>query len=179
MNIGERIIELRKEHGYTRDEFAKFIDIPSSTLRNYELGTREPGHPFLVQMSYIFKVSTDYLLGLTDEKALPCEIASISDTEISLIKKYRVLDDHGKKAVDTTLNNEYERCTQVNADAYFRTYDKAYDYLINSHIFAMGGINFDKMDNEKVIQWANDFYGMEQDAIKLLGEDDDESEDSN
>lgn len=111
MNVGERIHELRKLRGFTRDEFAKYIDIPSTTLRNYELGTREPGHPFLVQMAYIFNVSTDYLLGLTDDKSsLTDKYKNIqfTDDDLEHLNKYRTLEPHGKEMVDTVLDKEIE-----------------------------------------------------------------------
>lgn len=38
------------------------------------------------------------------------------DLEIELIKKYRTLDGHGKKMVDFTLNEEYERCTAQESE---------------------------------------------------------------
>lgn len=111
MNVGERINELRKLRGFTRDEFAKYIDIPSTTLRNYELGTREPGHPFLVQMAYIFNVSTDYLLGLTDDKSSVTEKyknVQFTDDDMEHLNKYKSLEPHGKEMVDTVLDKEYE-----------------------------------------------------------------------
>lgn len=71
--IGNRIAELRKEKGFSRVQFAQQIGIPFTTLRNYETGVREPGHSFIVQMAKEFNVSTDYLLGLTDNR-IPDEI---------------------------------------------------------------------------------------------------------
>lgn len=108
MSIGTRLMELRKERGYTRKEFAEFIGIPVTTLRNYELGNREPGHPFIVQMAYMFNVSTDYLLCLTDDKSpiyVNSDLAVFDDKEISVLKKYRGLDQFDKKAVDDLLEN--------------------------------------------------------------------------
>lgn len=47
MTFGERLIELRKERGFNnRSEFADYIGMPSTTLRNYETNVREPGHVF-------------------------------------------------------------------------------------------------------------------------------------
>lgn len=69
LEIGNRIAELRKEKGVSRVQFAQQIGIPSTTLRNYETGVREPGHSFIVQMAKEFNVSTDYLLGLTDNRS--------------------------------------------------------------------------------------------------------------
>ena len=68
MTFGKRLMQLRKEHGYrNRDTFAAELGIPANTLRNYEMDIREPGFPFLIKISQFFHVSTDYLLGLTEE----------------------------------------------------------------------------------------------------------------
>ena len=42
MTIGERIIEQRKKLGLTRIQLAQDLDIPHTTLRNYETDQREP-----------------------------------------------------------------------------------------------------------------------------------------
>lgn len=110
MTFGERLTHLRKENGYnTRNEFAEFLNIPSTTLRNYETDKREPGHTFLKQMSELFNVSVDYLLCLTDEKEV-LHPFRLKVSEQEHIEKYRTLDIHGKDMVDTVLDKEYDRC---------------------------------------------------------------------
>lgn len=103
MTFGKRLMQLRKEHGYrNRDTFAAELGIPANTLRNYEMDIREPGFPFLIKMSQLFRVSTDYLLGLTEERATTAvDVQSISEQQ--LIEKYRLLDCTGKELVDYTI----------------------------------------------------------------------------
>ena len=108
MNFGERLINVRKEHGYTRESLANALGISKYTLRNYELGATEPGHTFLKQISDFFHVSIDYLMGLTNEQEI-LESYELNTSEKNIIKKYRDLDDHGREMVDFTLNKEYER----------------------------------------------------------------------
>lgn len=109
MTFGERLTQLRKEHGYnTRNEFAEKLNIPSTTLRNYETDAREPGHTFLKQISELFNVSVDYLLCLTDEKEVLKSFRLRSEEQV-LLEQYRLLDAHGKEMVDFTLTKEYER----------------------------------------------------------------------
>ena len=110
MTFGERLVELRKERGFTnRNDFANYIGMPSTTLRNYETNVREPGHIFLKQMADIFHVSIDYLLCMTDDKTPPIQQHAFSSEEYDHIKKYRDLDDHGKDMVNTVLEKEYTR----------------------------------------------------------------------
>lgn len=109
MTFGERLTELRKEHGYsTRNEFADKLGIPSTTLRNYETDVREPGHTFLKQISEFFNVSVDYLLCLTDDKEV-LKTFRLRESEQVMVEKYRDLDDHGKELVDLVLDKEHER----------------------------------------------------------------------
>lgn len=108
MNFGERLINVRKKHGYTRESLANALGISKYTLRNYELGATEPGHTFLKQISDFFHVSIDYLMGLTNEQEI-LESFELNTSEKNIIKKYRDLDDHGKEMVDFTLEKEYER----------------------------------------------------------------------
>ncbi len=67
-SLGERIIELRKKNNINREDLAKELEIPYTTLRNYENGLREPGHLFLIKVAKRFNVSTDYLLGIDTQK---------------------------------------------------------------------------------------------------------------
>lgn len=64
MTTGQRIKDLRKECGYSRVALAEKLNMPHTTLRNYENGDREPGHSFLIAIANEFNVSVDYLLGL-------------------------------------------------------------------------------------------------------------------
>lgn len=112
MSIGETITNLRKEHGYTRTQFAQKIGIPQTTLRNYETNAREPGHSFLVQISKEFGVSTDYLLGLTNNPIPVNKKASSSKPEeeaIKIAKKFEALDGFGKSAVRSIIDVEEAR----------------------------------------------------------------------
>lgn len=114
MTFGERLIELRKERGFTnRSDFADYIGMPSTTLRNYEKNDREPGHIFLKQMANIFHVSVDYLLCMTDDRTPPEKSPLFSNTEIEYIEKYRSLDDPGRSHIDTVLKWESDRMEQV------------------------------------------------------------------
>lgn len=109
MTFGKRLTQLREENGFhTRKKFAEKLSLPETTLRNYETDAREPGHTFLKQMSDFFNVSTDYLLGLTEERE-KYSTHQLKSSEIEHIKKYRALDPHGKETVNITLERESAR----------------------------------------------------------------------
>ncbi len=113
MTFGSRLSRLREGRGFhTRKSFAEHIGIPETTLRNYETDVREPGYTFLKQMSDFFEVSTDYLLGITEEKERR-STHQLKSSEFEHIEKYRSLDDPGRSHVDSVLNWELERSGQL------------------------------------------------------------------
>lgn len=111
--VGKRVMTLRKEKKYTRDVFAEKLGIPPTTLRNYELGIHEPGHSFIIQMAKEFSVSTDYLLGLSEDRTpgylIDEDDLAISETEMAFIHAFRRLDAHGKRVINWLLEEESSR----------------------------------------------------------------------
>ena len=62
----EKLIELRKEFGYTQKFVAEYLKIDRSNYSKYELGKLEISVGMLIELSKLYKVSTDYILGLED-----------------------------------------------------------------------------------------------------------------
>ena len=65
--IGYRISKARRYMNMNQKELALKANIPEGSLSRYENDIREPKAQALVQIADALKVSTDYLLGLTDE----------------------------------------------------------------------------------------------------------------
>ena len=59
---GERIQQLRIQHGYTQEQFAKALNIDRSNLSRIESGRRGCSLDLLVQLSSIFGVTLDYIV---------------------------------------------------------------------------------------------------------------------
>ncbi len=66
MEIGRIIRELRKENNMSQSELATKLYLSQDTISLWELNKSLPDIPSLVKLSKIFKVSTDYLLGLEE-----------------------------------------------------------------------------------------------------------------
>lgn len=109
MGFGENLVSLRESRGISRKELSELLKIPYTTLRNYETDQREPGHKLLIQLSQLFSVSIDALIGNKTHHSSEQQENIFSKNEILHIKKYRALDSHGKKVVDFILNEEYTR----------------------------------------------------------------------
>lgn len=123
MKVGEIIAMLRKELGYSRTEFANKIGIPHTTLRNYELGVREPGHSFIIQMANEFGVTTDFLLGLTQSRKNPSIEAEASTEEnysnqaLKVAEAFDCADESTQKAVCKLLDIEFKAWPTVRIAA--------------------------------------------------------------
>ena len=58
-----KLKELRKKYGYFQREVASRLRISTSVISAYENGERTPSAEILLALSYLYKCSTDYLLG--------------------------------------------------------------------------------------------------------------------
>lgn len=68
MNIfAERIKELRKARKKTLAEMAKYLGVSLRAYQYYESATNYPNIPGLIKLADYFGVTTDYLLGRTDQ----------------------------------------------------------------------------------------------------------------
>lgn len=85
-----RIKELRSELGLLQAGLAKMLKVRQNTVSNWETGRHEPDQDALLEMSKIFDVSIDYILGNTDIKKAPSyEDAGLSTEEAELLKLFR------------------------------------------------------------------------------------------
>ena len=62
-----RIRDLREDQDYTQLFVAKHLNMQRSVYRRYESGEREIPVWALIKLSRLYRVSTDYILGLTDD----------------------------------------------------------------------------------------------------------------
>ena len=65
--FGERLKKLRHSKGITQKELAEQLQIGRSSIAEYEAGKKTPTGPVVAKIAKYFSVSTDYLLGLTDD----------------------------------------------------------------------------------------------------------------
>lgn len=66
--FGERIRTLRKERNMTLRDLADRLNIPFTTLGNYEREDREPNVSTFLALADFFGVSVDYLTGKQDKR---------------------------------------------------------------------------------------------------------------
>ena len=63
-----RIKEIREDKDLTQSEVAKILNVTQVAYSYYELGKRQLPIDLLIRLAEFYNTSTDYLLGLTDER---------------------------------------------------------------------------------------------------------------
>ncbi len=63
-----RLKDLREDSDLKQKEIAEYLHIKQNTYSQYENGQRQLPIEILIKLSEYYKVSTDYILGLTDKK---------------------------------------------------------------------------------------------------------------
>lgn len=109
MAIKDRIKEARQNNHLTQEQLAVKLGIAKSTLAGYETGSREPSVEIMGKIMLALNIDANYLW--QDETDFPMQV---SYTEMEHVKKYRALDEHGKDMVDTVLQKESDRMSQLH-----------------------------------------------------------------
>lgn len=63
-----RIRDLREDNDLTQQQVANYLNIRQNTYSQYETGSRQIPLEIIIALANLYKTSTDYLLGITDNK---------------------------------------------------------------------------------------------------------------
>ena len=105
MSIGSRIKERRESLGYSQTELAEMLGVTKGAIGNYETDQNSPRASTLYKVFDILKCDANYLF----QDEIRNGNINFSSSEMNAIRKYRSLDEYGKKAVDAVLDIENER----------------------------------------------------------------------
>ena len=108
MDFGQRLKGLRLDRGYTQQQLSSAVGVSVVALRSWEKNAKKPAMDTLLSLGRTLSVSMDTLLDFQLGNASKSSLV-LSSAEKGLLKKYRALDDHGKKVVDTLCAIEAER----------------------------------------------------------------------
>ena len=103
LTFGEKIKEARKMQNLTQKQLAEIIGAAHNSISDWENNKNKPDPDTIELLCGALKITPNYLLKSSDD--------GFSPVEKTMIRKYRDLDPHGKKMVDFTLNEEWERST--------------------------------------------------------------------
>ena len=120
--LGERLKDCRKRLELTQQEVAEKLGVTSASISSWESGARRPDFEMLDNLSNLYDVSFDYLLGRINTKSNELKEAinklgnAVSAKYESIIEDAVVnllsLDPYGQNAVLNLIENELERCQE-------------------------------------------------------------------
>lgn len=87
VELGSTLKRLRLKKGMTQADIAKDLGLTKSVISAYETGLRLPSYDILIHIATIFGVSTDYLLGLENNKKQELDLSGLTDAEIDALSQ--------------------------------------------------------------------------------------------
>lgn len=89
----DRLQSFRVKRGYTQESLAEALGIEKKQISRWETGTVIPGSEKLAEIARVLNVSTDYLLGLSDNPTLNIRVDNLTEDEYEVVAAMR----QGKK----------------------------------------------------------------------------------
>ena len=113
--IAEKLVELRTSKGVTQEDVAQSLAISNKTVSKWENGASTPDLPMVVELAKYYGVTTDTLLGLSEDKKQSTteEIRSLFeglDRRESVLKAF--------EATKALIPAMYGTVSKYNDDAY-------------------------------------------------------------
>ena len=107
--LSTQIKELRTQRGMSQEELAEVIGVTQQAVGLWERNKGLPEAKNLIKLADYFKIPLEALLNseIKPSNPIPKQKPSLTDGEKELIKKYRQLDNGGKKAVENCLDFQY------------------------------------------------------------------------
>ncbi|MFQ9047807.1 helix-turn-helix domain-containing protein [Pseudoruminococcus massiliensis] len=83
MDFGNRLKTLRIKKKLTQQQLADLLGLTKSVISAYENGLRYPAYDVLIKISRIFKVSTDFLLGVEIKREI--DTSGLTDEQVEAL----------------------------------------------------------------------------------------------
>ena len=97
--FGARLAELRQKKELTQSELAEKLGVQRVTIAKNETAQRAPSIDSLILFSEFFQVSTDYLLGLSDN--------ATTDTDLKAVCDYTGLNEEAINTIKMLKNENF------------------------------------------------------------------------
>lgn len=112
--FAERLKTLRKEAGLTQIEVANQFNISQPAYAQWETGKKRPSAETLEKFAKFFEVSTDYLLGNTNNKNV--EEIDLSEVEILFRRTKQKMTEEEQKEFEDDLKRIIAERNQMMRD---------------------------------------------------------------
>ena len=83
MNFGNRLKTIRIKKKLTQQQLADLLGLTKSVISAYENGLRYPAYDVLIKIARIFKVSTDFLLGVEIKREI--DTSGLTDEQVEAL----------------------------------------------------------------------------------------------
>lgn len=97
LSVGDKLRTLRNERNLSQDRLAKKVSVTRASIATYESGNRLPSLYVLVRLARALGVTTDYLLGVSSDKASFLDVSGLTPKQIeildTLIENFRECSD--------------------------------------------------------------------------------------
>lgn len=149
MKIGEFLQKYIDETNISQAELARRSGVPASTIssiinRNNDRVAIE----MILKLCEVLKCDiNEYINTLKTDVCTDSLSQTFTQNEIKYIKKYRTLDEYGKKLIDNALDIEYERCSADNQQSIF-----TFRRLSENKVSAGTGFDLNDPDQWKSIE---------------------------
>ena len=80
VDFGNRLKTLRIKKKLTQQQLADLLGLTKSVISAYENGLRYPAYDVLIKIARIFKVSTDFLLGVEIKREI--DTSGLTDEQV-------------------------------------------------------------------------------------------------
>ncbi len=87
VDFGQRLRTLRLRDALTQQQLADRLGLTKSVISAYETDLRLPSYDVLLKIARIFKVSTDYLLGISHRNDAALDLSGLTETEQQALRQ--------------------------------------------------------------------------------------------
>ena len=85
--LPERLKDMREKFSFSQRDVAKRLGVSPSLISGYEAGERTPSVEVLLQLSYLYQCSVDYLLGKgRSDAVLTVPVEGITPHQLKILK---------------------------------------------------------------------------------------------
>ncbi len=91
MNLGNKILQLRKKNGLSQEQLGEKVEVTRQTISNWELGETTPNPEQLKKLSKAFNVSIDEILDNESKEFLMNKISNTERLAGMIIKILKVI----------------------------------------------------------------------------------------
>lgn len=108
----QRLRDLREDEDLKQEDIAKILHISKNTYSMYERGLRTIQTEMLIELAKFYKVSIDYIAGLTNNKR---GLNNLEKEQEYILNMYSQLNDKNKGKVETYIEMLIENQAEESA----------------------------------------------------------------